>query len=1078
VLAQGPDHYVLPDSFSTPVVAAILALTVAVWVGLHLLKPRIVWPKVRAAMFVARIAAGFACLLAAGQVAVRCMLLTTNWRLWPIALGGAAAVEVLLGLYGLERRTVSRRAGLALTALRVGLVLLVIAMLTQPVFSWELIEDIQRYVAVLVDDSASMLVSDPQRTPSEKLRLAEALSVRAARRPYRLESIAEQLQAVRRRVVALGEGLAVLADADAGARQQDLGARRQDLHAAIARAHDTIQEQLKGFSVGVDGQLALDDRTKSALRDAKAALAVGVRDRLAEAMKITEADNASRLGGQYERLTHAIRSGADGMAKLATTVASLAETLDAKHYASLTPQKRRAVDEAAGRTRLALARQVLVHRPVSDFAKQTTDPSLLEKLSDAYRVKLYTFAADCVETDLADWKPEPAAQSQPATRAAASRPSADRIGTPRQQRTDLAGALEKVMAEMSGKQLAGVVLLVDGRHNAPRRVEPPAEQLGRQNVPLCSIVMGADHPPRDAAVVSVDAPDTVVERDRLLVNAMVKLDGLGGQGVEVALYDANRRIEARTIRVPAGVPSFRTRVQFSDEPKSSGLHPYRVAIKAVDEEVFTANNEYPLTVSVTKDRTRLLLIEARPRWEFRYVKNIFADRDRAVKLQYVLLSPDRIAGQGKPAAVPASASRPLGQIEATALPASAAEWMKFDAIVLGDVPPSALPDGQMQAIRKFVTERGGTLIVIAGPNYMPHAFSRTALAEILPTTAEPTEGFVGGARKTGFRIALTTAGRDSVVMRQQVEPERNQAVWDAVPDLFWRHPTTAAKEAASVLAYAMPPSPPEFLRPPPPEQASDEQLLRKREFQRRQFERDNALIVVHHVAAGRVMMLATDRTWRLRYRVGDTYHHKFWGQVMRWATANKLPAGTDFVKLGTDRTRYGPGRPIRVRAKIVQPDLTPVVSKNVAVKVHAGRKLLLRKALEYVEGSAGLYQAEIAQLPSGTYRVELEAGEAEPILAAEKVKKVVTEFSVDPVVGAEQVELSADRGLLRRLANVTGGVVLDPHQAARVADALGEKSLQRREPRELRLWDSWPLLILIVILASCEWILRKRVGLA
>ncbi|MCD6304496.1 MAG: hypothetical protein J7M21_05995, partial [Planctomycetes bacterium] len=240
----------------------------------------------------------------------------------------------------------------------------------------------------------------------------------------------------------------------------------------------------------------------------------------------------------------------------------------------------------------------------------------------------------------------------------------------------------------------------------------------------------------------------------------------------------------------------------------------------------------------------------------------------------------------------------------------------------------------------------------------------------------------------------------------------------------------------------------------------------------------NALIACQNVAAGQVLMLSFDRTWRLRYRVGDTYHHRFWGQVVRWATANKLQAGTDFVKLGTDRTRYEPGRTIHVRAKIVQPDLTPVISDNVAVKLYRGGRLLLRKKLQYRQSSAGLYEADVRVAGSGRYRLELEAPEAEPILAAEKVRRVTTEFSVDPVGSREERELSADRDLLARLAAKTGGVVVEPYDAADVLDRLGPASLVHRQRREVRLWDSWPLLVLIITLGTIEWVLRKRVGLA
>ncbi|HUS91638.1 MAG TPA: hypothetical protein VM695_07285 [Phycisphaerae bacterium] len=1077
MIVAAQQHDLLPGT-STAAVAGLFVALLALWVGLHALSRRAARRRLRAPLLALRVAAGFGTLMAAGQLAVRAMLLTTSWRLWPIALAGSGAVEALLGLYALERRTVSRRAGLTLAGLRVTMVLLVIAMLTQPVLSWELVDEIQRYVAVLIDGSASMLVRDPQRTPGEKLRLGEMLGVGAARRPVRLEEIGRDLQALRGELVAAVEDLGTLTSTDAPARQRQLEARRADLQRSVLASHKRAETDLAALGRAADGAVKLDDATRNALRDSKAELAVGVRDRLDKARQLLDGGNASRLGADYDRLVDALRGAAGALAKLAEQVPPLAEAYDARFHASLSDEQRSEIDAATDRTRLELARDVLVSRPGGGEGT-AAGKGLLDELSARYKVKLYKFAEDCVEGDVdrlrrsAGVGPASGPATQPASRAVevTTRP----VGV---EGTDLARAIEKVATEMSGKQLAGVVMLLDGRHNGPRRVEPLAAQLGGQKVPLCSVVMAPDNPPRDAAVLHVRAPQNVTEQDKFLVDAELKLDGLAGQDVEVALFDESRRVAVETLHVPGTVRSYRPRVQFSDEPKGPGLHTYSVRIKPMEGEVFGANNDYPLTVSVTQERIRLLLLEDRPRWEFRYLKNIFADRDRNVKLQYVLLQPDQIAGQVHRLKVHASASRAVGQIEATLLPAGPQEWMKFDVIVLGDVPTSSFSPEQMDTLRKFVTERGGTLVVIAGPDFMPHAYEKTPLAEVLPVTFEPSDKPVEGGSQAGFRVSLTAVGREHTVMYQNVDPEENLKVWNGLPEVFWRHPTAKAKEGTTVLAYAVPPSPPEFLRPLPPGQGADEAADREREAKLRAFQQDHALITLHQVAAGRVMMLSFDRTWRLRYRVGDTYHHRFWGQVMRWATAEKLRAGTDFVRLGTDRTRYEPGRGIRVRAKIVQPDLSPVISKSVAVRVYAGDRMLLRRKLEYRQDSPGLYEAEIFGLEHGTYRIELEAPEAEPILAADKVKKVATEFSIDPVSSAEELELSADRALLRRLANLTGGVVVDPVQARDVLPALGPESLVRRERRELRLWDSWPLLVLIVLVATIEWTLRKRIGLA
>jgi len=127
-----------------------------------------------------------------------------------------------------------------------------------------------------------------------------------------------------------------------------------------------------------------------------------------------------------------------------------------------------------------------------------------------------------------------------------------------------------------------------------------------------------------------------------------------------------------------------------------------------------------------------------------------------------------------------------------------------------------------------------------------------------------------------------------------------------------------------------------------------------------------------------------------------------------------------------------------------------------------------------------MYSSEIGELPTGTYRVELDSPDASAVLAADKtanVQKVWTEFSVDPYTPAEQVQLDADRGLPSRLASLTGGVVVEPAQAQEVQSALGPGTQVLRERQQYVIWDSWPLLVLIVLLATVEWLTRKKVGL-
>jgi len=527
------------------------------------------------------------------------------------------------------------------------------------------------------------------------------------------------------------------------------------------------------------------------------------------------------------------------------------------------------------------------------------------------------------------------------------------------------------------------------------------------------------------------------------------------------------------VQVPSN--AFRTELQLATEPATTGAHAYRVRIDAQPGEAMTHNNVYPLTVNVTADRTRMLILDCRPRWEYRYLKNLFAGRDRTVRLQHVLFHPDRIVGRAERARIPASVTYPSGQTEATALPLSETEWMKFDVIVLGDVAPSVLAPKEIKTLWKFVADRGGTLVVIAGPSYMPHAYAATAIRDLLPVVFDPSERPVLSSPQMQYRIALTAEGRHSIIMRQAVQEEENLRIWNSRPPLYWRHPNVSAKPGATVLAYALGPEPPKYVTAPDGKAGRETPRARRL---RRKYQRTRPLIASHNVALGRVMFLAFDRTWRLRYRVGDTYHHKFWGQVLRWGTSGKLPAGTTLVKMGSVRSHYPPNENVRIRAKLVQRDFAPLVSREVAVKVYSGTKLVLRKKMEFVPDSPGMYSVDLGPLPSGSYGAELDAPAARALMEAENVSSVQALFSVDPSTPTEQIELAADRSLLSRLADETGGVVVEPPRAAEVMAALGAPVLVRPDRREITLWDSWPLLTLLIVTVTCEWLLRKKVGLA
>ena len=67
------------------------------------------------------------------------------------------------------------------------------------------------------------------------------------------------------------------------------------------------------------------------------------------------------------------------------------------------------------------------------------------------------------------------------------------------------------------------------------------------------------------------------------------------------------------------------------------------------------------------------------------------------------------------------------------------DLFQFDVVVLGDVNPAGLTAAMMQNLADFVDRpgKGGSLVLIAGPKYMPLTFRDTPLAHLIPIDLVP-----------------------------------------------------------------------------------------------------------------------------------------------------------------------------------------------------------------------------------------------------------------------------------------------------------------------------------------------------
>jgi hypothetical protein len=636
--------------------------------------------------------------------------------------------------------------------------------------------------------------------------------------------------------------------------------------------------------------------------------------------------------------------------------------------------------------------------------------------------------------------------------------------SPGQAYTDLKLPLKRAL-ELRGELqqgLLGVIVLSDGQHNWGA---PPAELAallgdaeGKPKVPVYAVVCGAKVPPTDLAIVSVKAtPPTVFKH--------------GSASLEVRLLANNippGKIKL-TVSYPAApeLPDRKPVVEFIDHDGSSQPVPRTIPVRmdraatetltvtaeavpngggTVDDR-FPENNTKQVTVNVAPDKARVLVVDGEARWELHYLQTALL-RDETMETKSVVFEQPRIN------AVREEDLKEMRLPDLKLPPAE--ELLRNDCIILGDVAPEHLPPEERLRLEKYVAERGGTLVLLAGKRSMPAEFLRDGdpIARLLPVTAPRATD-----RKEGFRLALTGEGRQTGFLRLEADAGASEERWAALPPHFWAA-VGRAKEGAAVLA-SLPVNRLDGLEP----------------------ERNNALIVRQNYGFGRVVYVGIDSTWRWRYKQGEKYHHRFWSQLIRWAASDRaLIAGNEYVRFGVREPVYRADQEVemlvRLSEKVKKLAPNALAGARLYRKTPTGEESVVLTPLKPHPHVPGELDGTQANLPPGDYAMELAIPDIDEKLNGPDGKKLRTTFKVLPPDTGELLNLATNWDRMKEIAVRSGGEVYSADQAGQLLEKLKARVATRDEVTEKHLWQSWWLLIPLIVLLTAEWVIRKFSGLA
>ncbi|HEX3601361.1 MAG TPA: hypothetical protein VHU84_14510, partial [Lacipirellulaceae bacterium] len=636
----------------------------------------------------------------------------------------------------------------------------------------------------------------------------------------------------------------------------------------------------------------------------------------------------------------------------------------------------------------------LSRREKSARALDSLESQLSKQLASTINIERFRFDRTAEPVSVtAGWSKAlaaaPATQATPTTArvTATSAPAEDQsnIGSA----TNISSVLEHLAARRAEHNLRMALLISDGRHNDPNAASPQEVAAQLTNLPVFVVPIGNSIPQRDLVLHRVEAPTTVAQKDSAVIDVIVTGFDCEGQKSAVVLKHNGEEVDRKPIEFTATHGDYR--VRFNVAAKELGWQEYVVEAEPIADEVNTANNYQPVSFEVVRDRIRVLLADGVPRWEYRYLNQLFR-RDPHVEFDELLFFP-RLHGSGKLADKPA-------------FPSDAETWAHYDVIILGDIGPQQLSADSQKGLDEFVRKRGGSLIVIAGQNEMPTGYVGQPLMDLLPV-----ERANEVSPQQGYTLNVTEEGRFNSALLIADSADESQQAWESI---YHRFPVFELSQ------YSKPKASARTLIEAVPEGATAVSNSSDHEVH-------EAFLCWQRVGAGRVGYLAAPDTYRLRWRLGDRMHHRFWGQFLRWINAASGGTGSDTVRLETDRVQYGLGDNVQVTVWLKDATGRPLGDEVVQAELKTFSGDISTVDLARDSEVPGRYFGTINKLAAGAYQIAVRGPNIAQLLppGTDNTHAVAT-ITVHGSDSVEMLNTQCNRALLEQIAQITGGQVIPP----------------------------------------------------
>jgi len=634
----------------------------------------------------------------------------------------------------------------------------------------------------------------------------------------------------------------------------------------------------------------------------------------------------------------------------------------------------------------------------------TVVSELLPELEKNFTVNTATFGTSL------NWQPQWQSDSNPATAV--------------EPRSNITTALSDVLDQAQVNPLSAIVIATDGSDNSNYNQTEFWNLLESSDIPVYTIGVGRTELADDIEIVNVDLNAEATPGSVQTARVTLQHGNQPSLTLKVLSGDDIVALEEQTLPRKPG----QTTISVDIDANDIGLQQLSFEAVSGSTDSSPQNNFRNRLLHVKDESRKVLYFEGEPRWEYKFMRRALHKSPGLTLVTILRTTPNKFYRQGVDSPTQ----------HADGFPQTKAELYSYDAVIIGNVESVSLKPEQQQILHDYVSERGGTLLMLAGDKALSDGgWQSSPIARALPAklinSAQPTYS------RSRAKAVLTRGSVYSPITSFDDDDAVNRSRWAELPETADFQRLGDIKPGASVLLNAS---------------------INNKEY---------PLLLKQRYGAGSSYLLATSGTWRWQMQLPseDQHHETFWRQLLQTVAASAQRP----MQIATDRQTYSDEDQILIAAKIYDREFNPLTNGAVNATLIAPDGNRTEILLDAAADEAGRYQATINAPQTGSWQIDIAANNSAGETLHSTTKWIYREDGT-----AEHFALAQNAAFLKRVSASSNGIYYTTDTAAELPTALRTASTGIVSEKLLPLWNAPLFFLLLLGLKLLEWVLRLAWG--